>query len=385
MTTRYFTDWLLGINPTYGSRVTAAQFGFVLGGIRAIDAAIEGAVCQNWRLIKHNSGYSNNTLKAACYDSTARNWIFCSQDTTDPANPGCMYGPDPAAMASGSVTAGDGLTIWDVTTDGVGSNVMVGGTGSSTDKLIRYSTDGGATWAVSNTTVATDAYLKCVCYALHASMKWCAGSDDGYIYSTSAANTNWTQRSTPWTAGGTAIKSLATDGSILVAISSDSTNQCLTSTDGITWTQQTMAATMYGADIVYVPSQAQFVAVGTASGTTFTVQTSPDGTNWSAATPTLVTGYSNPYIETVRSTGNHLVGISNLQGRVFMSRDLGTTWKRIATLHTSTADTAGTSLPPWHGLAVATDDAGIAAALVCHGDVTGGSTARYYHGSLFAL
>ena len=85
----------------------------------------------------------------------------------------------------------------------------------------------------------------------------------------------WTTKTMPSSANWSRI---AYGNGTFVAIISNTTNQCATSTDGSTWTQRTMASSQTWKDVAF--GAGVFVAMAGSGGAVNTAATSPDGITW---------------------------------------------------------------------------------------------------------
>ncbi len=142
--------------------------------------------------------------------------------------------------------------------------------------------------------------------------------------------TAWVARTTP---AGFAAKtwkrfaSKSSGGNLCVGIVSGSHDKCVTSPDGITWTERTLAEAIDAKGICYSTGQQRFYIVG-ASGK---VQHSADGITWTAA------NVSSPVTFDAQDVAahGHLVvvthKVSNGRFRTYYTVD-GATWKRGAEL-----------------------------------------------------
>jgi len=160
--------------------------------------------------------------------------------------------------------------------NGAGAIVIGAVTASGTQK-IRYSADGGTTWAVATTTTTGANGVTCLVWFPAAAL-FIAGMSTtvtGNI-ETSPDGLTWTQRTAPNTNARVASACSAT---VAVVLTSVSTNKCIRSTDGVTWTEGTMPSTAVWQSITWDPLASLFIALA-ASGA---IATSTDGITWTSS------------------------------------------------------------------------------------------------------
>lgn len=182
-----------------------------------------------------------------------------------------------------SITAGDGLTPPAHGGSAVkpdGSIVIVGGTpGIASRSKIRYSGAGSSTFSAADVTASGTEGVACAV--------WHAGTSRFYVGLDNSATTNieYSADGITWTQvtglpNSNARGNMATDGNIIVCLPSSSTNTCITSTNGTTWTQRSLPASTTWGTVLWDSRYDRFVALG--SGTN--IAYSSDGITWSAGT-----------------------------------------------------------------------------------------------------
>jgi photosystem II stability/assembly factor-like uncharacterized protein len=130
-----------------------------------------------------------------------------------------------------------------------------------------------------------------------------------YSYQSTDGRT-WTQLH--WTP---CLGRLAASDALLINVGTSLTGPCLaTSTDGVTWTNQTVPSGMSLRRAFWTGDQ--FVAVGASGG----LATSPDGVAWTPRDTGLTTG-----LEAVAASGARLVAVGD-SGKILTSDDRGATW-----------------------------------------------------------
>jgi hypothetical protein len=145
---------------------------------------------------------------------------------------------------------------------------------------IYYTSTDGITW----TAVATTAVPANPVSAYSSSLGlWVMAGNAGAIYTspTGLANT-WTARSTPgaWVSGCGGAKRIVWNGLLFVILPAGSYNKCLTSPDGLTWTERTMPLTGTWSGLAYGAYDGIWMAVSNSTGP---IAISADGLTWSAA------------------------------------------------------------------------------------------------------
>jgi hypothetical protein len=138
----------------------------------------------------------------------------------------------------------------------------------------------------------------------------------GWTAATSnAATTSWASNS-----GG--CKRLVWSGSLFVALPINSYNKCLTSPDGITWTERTLATGTW-VGLAYSTYDQLWLAVGTGAG----VYSSPDGITWTFVTSAVAV------LNDLAVSGPLWVAPTNggAFGGLAYSLDKGATWQYVAT------------------------------------------------------
>ena len=159
-----------------------------------------------------------------------------------------------------------------------------------------------------------------------------------YVAGTAAGMAaNWSAGTAPgaWLTNAGGCKRLVWNGSLFVALPTSSYNKCLTSSDGITWTERTLpfAATWTG--LAYSASAGLWMAINRDAGN---AAVSADGLTWSAPTGTnYTTGNDlavNGYVWVMPTTSGNYGGIA-------YSVDNGATWARGPCVGNHVVATAG--------------------------------------------
>lgn len=187
----------------------------------------------------------------------------------------------------------------------------------------------GSTW-VGHSPVPTSLVDGCLCYADSLS-RWVAVSEGvpHYVAAlTSALTSGWSSATsnastTSWTANSGGCKRLVWNGSIFVALPVNTYNKCLTSPDGITWTERTIATGTW-AGLAYSAFDALWLAVG--SGGAAGVFSSPDGITWTFVTNAIAIPNDlavNGPLWIAPTSGGSFGGIE-------YSLDKGATWEYVA-------------------------------------------------------
>ncbi len=272
----------------YGEILTSAQMNTVDdNAASAADGSLwtDVAIVKNWAYTKDFSSFFSGTTGAtvALWDSLLLNWHLFTYDASD--NPIGEYAQDGFGGATASLSwtshtipAGATLRPLCAATDGAGVLIIGGApTGSSTSK-IRETSD-GTTWAARTTTATGTIGARAAVWHEGAS-KFIVGLDNAAATNieTSPTGQTWTQIT--GLPNSHARGSIASDGTTLVATAYDtSTNKCITSTSGATWTEATLPTTEKWIGVVYDSVYEQFIAIGET-----TVAYSDDsGATWATA------------------------------------------------------------------------------------------------------
>jgi hypothetical protein len=180
-----------------------------------------------------------------------------------------------AGWSSGSITAGSGLTPWCAATS---SSIMVcGGTpGVASASKIRSSTDGNS-WAARSTTASGTEGVRGLCWHSGGSV-FIAGLDN-----TASTNIETSPDGITWTqitglANTNPRGSIASNGTTAVILPyNTSTNKCLSTANGTTYTERTLPSTEIWYSVVWDSRYSRFIAFG---ATNFAY--SSDGATWTA-------------------------------------------------------------------------------------------------------
>ena len=152
------------------------------------------------------------------------------------------------------------------------------------------------------------------CYIIGGTSGRVALSNDGYQWTAYPSNTTNTIECITW----------SPQLKLLVAVCSSTTNNVMTSIDGINWTIQTNVPTTFGNtwnSVTWSSTLNLFVAVGNATHLTNRIMTSPDGVNW-----TIRTGFENNWQSICWSPELSLfVVVGNVNNRRMYSYD-GINW-----------------------------------------------------------
>jgi len=186
----------------------------------------------------------------------------------------------------------------------------------------------GSTW-VGHSPVPTSLVDGCLCYA-ESLNRWVAVKNTvpNYVADlTSALLSGWStatsnSHTTSWAANSGGCKRLVWNGSLFVALPLSSYDKCLTSPDGITWTERTVATGTW-VGIAYSTFDQLWLAVGTGAG----VYSSPDGITWTFVTNSLAV------LNDLAVNGPLWVAPTNggSFGGIAYSLDKGATWQYVAT------------------------------------------------------
>ena len=193
---------------------------------------------------------------------------------------------------------------------------------SSVNGEIDKSAD-GSTWLSTTGGVGTKAVL---CYAPAPLNLWVAAGDAGTIHTSSDGNT-WTARTTPgaWVSNSGGAKRIVWNGSLFVVLPTASPGgytKCLTSSDGITWTERNLGTNQLWVGLAYSAVESKWMAVADSGA----VVTSPDGITWN------VIGSGPGYgMKDLAVLGSLWVAPTRLAvfGGVTFSLDNGATWTTV--------------------------------------------------------
>lgn len=198
-----------------------------------------------------------------------------------------------------------------------GTTILVGGDpgGSSAQKIAR-STTGMQTGGFAAVNSVDSGTAAVVCLARFNSL-YIAGLSDGGI-ETSSDGSTWADQTVP---NANARREFATNGSILLCVSSASTDKYITSTNGTAWTERELPASVTGSRVVYCSGLSKFFVIG--GNSTPNLFASTDGITWAGVTMVNGPAAANSYLITY---GRVLVAFSGTI--IYVSVDGGLNWRR---------------------------------------------------------
>jgi hypothetical protein len=322
---RFFTDPLGGSLFSFGQKWTSTAANAYLVGLRAHDLAIERAIAENWpetftEVVPEET--------AVCWSEAAGLWIIGRQDASTPANPHVVRGTRINALynATTQPPAGTG----GVTVKGLsayGQYVSMCGTpGAANNQKYRWSDNYGDTWVIAGSSYSDANSVDVVEWFASAGL-FVSGGALGRI-ETSPTGATWTPR-TP--ANTNAISSMASSGSVIVGVSSASTNKCVVSANGIDWVERTLPYTIPWFGVTHLASQGYWLAVGYDSPTLYLAK-SADAVTWTGVSHAgFFPSVQNP--KKLVSTGNIAALLCNsFYNAVWLTEDVGSNWRMAACL-----------------------------------------------------
>lgn len=268
---------------------------------------------------------------AIFWDAFSGRWI---NGGTSGGNPTAQFSYDVADDWLGlTVPAG---TNWNLTacgaTSGAGSMILCGGGGSATASKIRQSADGGTTWNARNTNASGTESVNCAV--------WHSGASLFVVGLTSSTTTNvetspdgvtWTQQTAPnalprgYASGAGSSAGAASSGTAIVMLTAGSSNQCIRSTDAVTWAAITLPATIAWSAVAYNARSRKWMVLGVSGIATST----DDGLTWST------TGLALPFTTNIGSLvtyGRMWIATGTRGGSnnvVAVSIDDGVSWRNV--------------------------------------------------------
>jgi len=268
------------------------------------------AIAKNWEQSSVATAITGGDIRSIIWNPGDRYWYIFGLNGANPAGLRSISGRA-STYTSLTIGAGAGLTPHGgaVAANSSGVIIMGGTPGSASVQKIRESAD-GTTWNIRSTVASSTERVN--------SAIWHSGASLFIIGLNNSAATNietspdgqtWTQRTgLPNTH---ARGPMASSGSIVVILAgptgnpgtSVSTDKCLTTTDGVTYTERTLPTTQTWFGVIWDPRYERFLAFG-ASNWAY----STDGITW-------VDGGANP--STVGGVGWPKLGVSHI-GRVFL-------------------------------------------------------------------
>jgi len=138
-----------------------------------------------------------------------------------------------------------------------------------------YTSVDGLAWGPLSATVPAHAVA---CWAESLSL-WVLAGDAGVIYtSPTGLAGSWTVRTTPgaWVSGCGGARRIVWNGSLFVILPLGSYSKCLTSPDGINWTERALGGSGLWVGVAYSSYDGLWMAIGNGLG----YSTSPDGLTW---------------------------------------------------------------------------------------------------------
>lgn len=185
-----------------------------------------------------------------------------------------------------------------------------------------YTSTTGLSWSTLAATVPAHGVA---CYSPTLTL-WVIAGDSGQIYtSPTALAGTWTARTTPagWIAGSGGVKRAVFANGLFVILPLGSYNKCLTSANGISWTERTLPATLSWTGLAWSDHDQLWIA-----GSSFTpAASSPDGLTWTAVGAPTWAGSND-----LACLGPVWVSVSGAgyYGGISWSVDRGVTWQRVA-------------------------------------------------------
>ncbi len=327
---RLFTDPLAGASYAANAQLSVGDLNAYLAGWRADDLAHETQIVMNWPPATWNTTVNWDGTLVVVWSPVYKRWVAAYQANGSAADPAAGYGwPHQGSLTAATTQPSANLTIKDIavgSSDGwTSETIFLCGdpVGSSTEKY-RWTANGGVTWNDGGSTHNDSVSINTVCHHLVYGILevWVSGDESGRIETTTMTSPSiWSAQTN---VNANAISSLASNGVIIVGVSSAATNKCIVSRDGVTWEQRVMATTATSwYDICWVPQQKRWVAVGMAGGA-MVFNVSSDAITWSAVT--VVSGLTLSFTpRRLLTTGNLLVLVTGIY--VYVSNDLGVHWR----------------------------------------------------------
>lgn len=190
-----------------------------------------------------------------------------------------------------------------------------------------YTSINGTTWTLRTSGPTFVSGVPCYAESLN---RWVSAGPAGlisYAPGTTAGMSLWTGSTVPgaWVtaAAGAGFKRVVWSGSLFVALPAFAYDKCLTSPDGITWTERALGSTQTWVGLAYSASEALWVAISDGGA----ISTSPSGVTWTLG-PSSVNAVSTDlavngslWVATTRS-GDY--------GGIAYSIDRGATWANVS-------------------------------------------------------
>jgi hypothetical protein len=223
------------------------------------------AIAKNWPFTATMSGYGYGVV----YNSVLKYW-FTFGDTPV----GKYSNPNLQTFNSLTIGAGDGLTsiVSAVSTSGV---TVIGGTpGGSSNKKYRESSN-GTTWNIRTSPATSTSGVKALKYFANASL-FISGLNNAATTNieTSPDGQTWTQQTAPNSAARGAV---IVGPTVAVVLSSSSSNKCLSTANGTSYTERTLPSTEIWIGGHYDTVYSRFVIYGATN-----LAYSTDGATWTS-------------------------------------------------------------------------------------------------------
>jgi hypothetical protein len=318
---RFFTDPTSGVAYSFGQKLPAAALNAYVAGLRAHDLALERAIAENWPDIYTEAALAENS---ACWSPELGIWVIARQDTSSPSVPRVLRGARINAMfpATTDPPVESGLLVKDIAGDATTGLVLCGDPNASVTMKYRYSTNSAATWNTGDSSYSTNVSVNAVRWFAGAG-RWISGGENGNVeYSTDGGNT--------WTAGNKAnsneVVAIEVSPTLAVAVSSVSTNKCVTTANGIDWVERTLPYTIPWFGVCYLQNQGFWLAVGYNSPNLY-LSKSADGVTWTSVSHAgFFPSVQNP--KKLVSTGNIAALLCNsFYNAIWISEDVGSNWR----------------------------------------------------------
>lgn len=207
--------------------------------------------------------------------------------------------------------------------------------GGDTNPAIQTSTN-GIDWTGRPAAAALAASGSLFDVAEHNGLFVAVGFDsDGPLIVTSSDGITWTKRTVPGgAASSTALFRITRGVGLFVVAGFDSVSGLATvwtSPDGITWTTRAFSGTVDTTPLGIAFGDGTFVVVGGGAADPAFVQTSTNGTTWSARTASSASGYNGVAYDPIAEKFYACADWSGAQSNIWVSSDGGVTWAQDTT------------------------------------------------------